>query len=341
MTLPVSLAAGATAFGRIVDSKGRPVTNAIVMRLARTVHTDSTGNFRLDHVAANDANATIRANDFELTDVSLDTTNFNAITLPRSIPIRGVIRDSFGSPISGRIEAGFEASGGVWHVERANVDVEGKFALRTIPAGVSIRLVASSRGYQVATHYLDPDASRADKFYLDLPADRSVTVEAFDVGLGRPVADAAILAYGDQELLPAVAQGAGFSLSGLDPDNDTFAIACAAGLRFTTFSFPSNATDVHVDLQPSRDRSVRVIDPSGNDVSGALIVWSAKMVEDPRVLVVVPAIGLPDHVQIPDFGLDGGGLAAQIVVTTGGTTTVVNDDPTQDSIVVMLGGSDQ
>jgi hypothetical protein len=339
--LPLSLDDGATATGRIVDSKGRAVTNAILTRLGRTIHTGSGGEFKLDHVSATDGRTTIRANDFVLTDVDLSTQDFNAITLPRSIPIRGVIRDHDGTPIAGRIEAGFEVNG-VWHVERTNADpVEGKFSLRTIPSGVAIRLVAGSRGYQVATHYLDPDASRSDKFYFDLPADRSVTVYPYDVDLGRPVSDAAVLAYGVQELLPGVEESVGFSLSGLDSDNDTAAIVCSAGLRFTTFSFSPNATEVHVEMQPARDRRVRVVDPSGNDVSDALVVWSARMNEDPRVLAVVPAIGLLDHVELPDYGLDGGGLDAQIVVTFDGTTTVVNDDPTKDEIVVVLGGSDQ
>ncbi len=340
LALPLALDDGATAFGRIVDSKGRPVTNAILMRLARTIHTDSNGNFKLEHVSATDGRATIRANDFVLTDVDLSTLEFNAITLSRSIPIRGVIRDHVGTPMAGRIEAGFEVNG-VWHVERTNVDVEGKFSLRTIPSGVAIRLVASSRGYQIATRFLDPDASRADKFYLDLPTDRSVTVYPYDVAFGRPVSDAAVLAYGLQELLPGVEETVGFSLSGLDSDNDTAAIVCSAGLRFTTFSFTPNATEVHVEMQPARDRRVRVVDPSGNAVSDALVVWSARMNEDPRVLAVVPAIGLSDHIQLPDFGLDGGGLDAQIVVTSKGTTVVVGDDPTKDEIVVVVGGSDQ
>lgn len=341
LALPLALEDGATAFGRIVDSKGRAVTNAILMRLGRTIHTDWNGDFKLEHVSATDGRATIRANDFVLTDVDLSTQDFNAITLARSIPIRGVIRDHDGTPIAGRIEAGFEVNG-AWHVERANVDaVEGKFSLRTIPSGVAIRLVASSRGYQVATRYLDPDASRSDKFYFDLPADRSVTVYPYDADLGRPVSDAAVLAYGSQELLPGVEETVGFSLSGVDSDNDTAAIVCSAGLRFTTFSFAPNATEVHVEMRAARDRRVRVVDPSGNDVSDALVVWSARMNEDPRVLAAVPAIGLPDHVQLPDFGLDGGGLVAQIVVTSNGTTTVVDDDPTKDEITVVLGGSDQ
>jgi len=339
--LPLALDDGATASGRIVDSKGRAVTNAILTRLGRTIHVGSSGEFNLDHVSATDGLTTIRANDFVLTDVDLSTQDFNAITLPRSIPIRGVIRDHDGTPIAGRIEAGFEVNG-VWHVERTNVDaVDGKFSLRTIPSGVAVRLVASSRGYQVATRYLDPDASRSDKFYFDLPADRSVTVFPYDFDLGRPVSDAAVLAYGVQELLPGVEESIGFSLSGLDPDNDTAAIVCSAGLRFTTFSFAPNATEVHVEMHPARDRRVRVVDPSGNDVSDALVVWSARMNEDPRVLAVVPAIGVLDHVELPDYGLDGGGLVAQIVVTSNGTTTVVDDDPTKDEIVVVLGGSDQ
>lgn len=340
-TLPLALDDGATASGRIVDSKGRAVTNAILTRLGRTIHVGSGGEFNLEHVSATDGRTTIRANDFVLTDVDLSTHDFNAITLPRSIPIRGVIRDHDGTPIAGRIEAGFEVNG-VWHVERTIADpVEGKFSLRTIPSGVAVRLVASSRGYQVAALYLDPDASRSDKFYFDLPADRSVTVFPYDVDLGRPVSDAAVLAYGEQELLPGVEESVGFSLSGLDSDNDTAAIVCSAGLRFTTFSFAPNATEVHVELQPARDRRVRVVDPSGNDVSDALVVWSARMNEDPRVLAVVPAIGLLDRVELPDYGLDGGGLDAQIVVTSNGTTTVVSDDPTKDEIVVILGGSDQ
>jgi hypothetical protein len=341
LALPLALEDGATAFGRIVDSKGRAVTNAILMRLNRTIHTDWNGDFKLEHVSATDGRATIRANDFVLTDVDLSTQDFNAITLSRSIPIRGVIRDHDGTPIAGRIEAGFEVNG-AWHVERANVDaVEGKFSLRTIPSGVAVRLVASSRGFQVATRYLDPDASRSDKFYFDLPADRSVTVFPYDVDFGRPVSDAEVLAYGSQELLPGVEETVGFSLSGLDADNDTAAIVCSAGLCFTTFSFAPNATEVHVEMRAARDRRVRVVDPSGNDVSDALVVWSARMNEDPRVLAAVPAIGLPDYVQLPDFGLDGGGLVAQIVVTSNGTTTVVDDDPTKDEITVVLGGSDQ
>jgi hypothetical protein len=338
--LPLALDDGATAYGRIVDSKGRPVTNAILTRLERTIHTGSNGEFKFEHVSATDGRATIRANDFVLTDVDLSTLEFNAITLSRSIPIRGVIRDHVGTPMAGRIEAGFEVNG-VWHVERTNVDVEGKFSLRTIPSGVAIRLVAGSRGYQIATRFLDPDASRADKFYLDLPTDRSVTVYPYDVAFGRPVSDAAVLAYGVQELLPGVEETVGFSLSGIDSDNDTAAIVCSAGLRFTTFSFAPNATEVHVEMQPARDRRVRVVDPSGNAVSDALVVWSARMNEDPRVLAVVPAIGLSDHIQLPDYGLDGGGLDAQIVVTSKGSTAVVKDDPTQDEIVVVVGGSDQ
>jgi len=62
------------------------------------------------------------------------------------------------------------------------------------------------------------------------------------------------------------------------------------------------------------------------------------MNKNPRVLAVVPAIGLSDHIQLPDFGLDGGGLDAQIVVTSKGTTVVVGDDPTKDEIVVVVGG---
>jgi hypothetical protein len=340
VSLPLTLDAGLTAYGRISDSKGRPVTNAILMRLARIVHTDPAGGFKLDHVSVDDARATIRANDFELTDVALSTSDFNELTLPRSIAIRGVIRDQFGAPMAGRIEAGFEAASGVWHVEHVDVDVEGKFALRTIPLDVPVRLVASTRGYQIATHFLDADASRSDKFYLDLPADRSVTVYPFDTGLGRPVNDAEVLAYGDQELLAGVEGSAGFTLNGLGSDFDTSAIACSVGLRFTVFTFPPNATDVHVDLQPARERHVRVIDATGNVVDDALILWSAKLTEDPRVLAVVPAIGVDDHVLLPDFGLDGGGLAAQIVVSAGGTTTVVDDDPTQDEMVVVV-GSDQ
>jgi hypothetical protein len=340
VSLQLTLDAGLTAYGRITDSKGRSVTNAILMRLARSVHTDPTGNFKLDHVSVDDARATIRANDFELTDVALSTSDFNSLTLPRSIAIRGVIRDQFGSPMAGRIEAGFEAASGAWHVEHVDVDVEGKFSLRTIPLDVPVRLVASSRGFQIATQFLDADASRVDKIYLDLPADRSVTVYPFDTGLGRPVNDAEVLAYGDRELLAAVEGSAGFSLNGLGSDFDTSAIACSTGLRFTVFTFPPNATDVHVDLQPARERHVRVVDATGNVLDDALILWSAKLTEDPRVLAVVPAIGVDDHVLLPDFGLDGGGLAAQIVVNVGGTTTVVDDDPTQDDMVVVV-GSDQ
>src|SRR6185436_13010998 len=131
---------GTSAGGRITDAHGRPINNAIVSNGLRTVFTDPFGKFSLSHVHASEILAGVRAEGFEDVDVNLSGDDENDITLERAAPFRGVIRDSDGSAIGGRVEAGFELNG-VWHVERASADRDGAFVLRTLPNDIGVRIV--------------------------------------------------------------------------------------------------------------------------------------------------------------------------------------------------------
>jgi hypothetical protein len=306
---------------------------------SRSVLTDRYGKFALHNVPTAGVRVFVHAEGFEDLDATLQTKDSNHVSLVSATTIRGVIRDAAGNSLLGRIEAGFELDG-IWRVERANVERDGLFALRTIPVGLPVRLVASASGHEIATQFLDVDADRGEQFQFNLATSSTVTVLPFDVGYGRPIDTATVLALAPDELVAGVEHPEEITLDGLDANTTNSAIASAPGLRYTAFYIAPNVGVVHVDLQPAHERHLHVVDDSGRDIADALVVWCARSGDSNRFLSVVSVVRASDGYELPDFGPDGGGLMAQLVVFASGQTVVVVDDPTRDDTVVTVSSDD-
>jgi hypothetical protein len=331
----VALDAGANISGRVVDRYGHSIAGAMLDDGARVVFTDHYGKFVLHNAPTAGISVFVRAEGFEDLDATLQGNGSNRISLVAATAISGVIRDAAGDPILGRIEAGFELDG-AWRVERASVDRDGLFSLKTIPLGVAVRLVASSSGHETASTFLDVGADRSQKVYFDLASSGTVTVYPYDTGLGRPLDTAAVFALAPDELVAGVEHAENLTLDGLDPNLTNHAISWAPGLRITSFDVAPNVDVLHVDLDTARERHLQVLDDRGRDLSGALVLWGARPRDSTRFLALVPAVRTDDGFELPDFGLDGGNLNAEIVIVANGQTVIVVDDPLRDETTVSI-----
>ena len=335
VTVDVALDAGANLSGRVIDRYGHSIAGAMLDDGSRVVFTDHYGKFVLHNVPSTGASVFVRAEGFEDLDATVQGSGSNRITLVPATAISGVIRDAGGDPILGRIEAGFELDG-TWRVERANVDRDGLFSLKTIPLGVAVRLVASSSGHETASTFLDVGADRSQKIYFDLASSASVTVDPYDTGLGRPLATASVLALAPDELVAGIEHSENLTLDGLDPSLTNHAISWAPGLRVTSFDVAPNVGEVHVDLDTARERHLQVLDDRGRDVAGALVLWGARPRDSTRFLALLPVVRTDEGFELPDFGLDGGNLNAEIVIVANGQTVIVVDDPVRDETTVSI-----
>jgi hypothetical protein len=334
--LNLALDAGTTISGRIVDRYGHSISGAMIDDGSRTVFTDRFGKFAMHNVPTTGISVFVHAEGFEDADATLQVKDSNRITLVTSTTIRGVIRDAEGVPILGRIEADYELDG-AWRVARANVDRDGLFTLRTVPLDVPVRLVAGSNGHESAALFLDAGADRNQQLTFDLAASDTVTVYPYDTGYGRPIDTASLLALAEEELVAGVEHHDSMTLDGLDASTTNHAIAWTAGLRVTPFDVDPNVGVVHVDLAPARERHLHVLDDRGRDISSALVMWGARPRDSTRFLALVPVVRTGEGYELPDFGLDGGGMNAEIVVVANGQTLVVVDDPMRDETTVTIG----
>jgi hypothetical protein len=335
LPLDLALADAATVNGKLTDHSGHAVSGALVDDGSRSVITDHNGKFVLRNVPTTGVRVFIQAEGFEDVDATLQGRDTNRISLDIATTIRGTIRAASGETLVGRIEAGFELDG-IWRVERANVDRSGEFALRTVPLDVPVRLVASSGGHLIGATFIDAGADRSAPFDFALNASNTVTVFPFDLGYGRPIDTATVLATAPDELVAGVELVESITLDGLDSSATNHAITWAPGLRYTAFDVAPNVGVVYVDMQPAHERHVHVVDDLGNDLADALVVWSARPSDSTRFLSVVPAVRAADGYELPDYGLDGSGLIAQITVVALGQTVIVVDDPTRDDTVVTV-----
>lgn len=336
--LNLALDPGAMASGRIVDRYGHSISGALVDDGSRIVFTDHYGKFVLHNIPADGATVFVHAEGFEDLDATVLGDNSNRITLVTATAISGVIRDAGGNPLLGRIEAGFELDGS-WRVERANVDRDGRFSLKSIPLAVAVRVVASSNDHETASTFLDVGADRSSQITFDLLARDTVTVYPFDTGFGRPIDTAGVLALAPEELVAGVEHPDNLTLDGLDPNQTNHAITWAPGLQVTPFDVAPNVDVIHVDLATARERHVLVLDDRGRDLSDALVLWAARPRDSTRYLAFIPAVRTDEGFELPDFGLDGSGLNAEIVVVANGQTLTVVDDPMRDETTVTITSS--
>jgi hypothetical protein len=331
-----------TVHGKIVDSKGKSITNALVSDALRGVLTDKYGRFTLRHVPTDDARAFIHVDGFEdcAVTLSIDDDGANQFTLTKSTALTGTVYDSSGAPIKGSIEVDFEL-GGQWHIEHFSADSDGTFELHSIPVDLPVRLIANASWNGAAALFLDANEGRDDGHDFNLPPFRSAMIYPFDVEYGQPISGSHVLGLGTDLLLPGIELSGGVLLGTLPSDHDIHAVVWATGLQCTPFDLAANATGAQVDLSPARERHLHVIAADGSVVPDAIVVWVARPRDDSRLLTVLPVSAEPDGYELPDFGLDGGGLSAQVVVYARGETASAVDDPVRDDLVITLTGSGQ
>jgi len=294
----VTVPAGATLAGTVVDAQGKPAASARVrvqvksdgMRWgrARQVYSNDQGRFEMKNLPAKvvEAMALHDRGSSENLEVELTATAPAEVTLQLSNTgvIAGVVVDEAGEPVEGAQVSGWPSFGGRrgqrgpgrFGGSEELTDAGGRFVLRGLAEGTySLRATPPGSSGMGRLWFRDSvDAEVGDQnVRLVLPADGAVTGKVEFANGEAPEAFAVGFGFGAPT--PFVSRDGSFTLTDLPPRNYSFVIRGIGfdDKRIGEVSVEAGKTKDLGTITVSRGRRIagRVVDASGSPVQGALI----------------------------------------------------------------------
>ena len=278
--------------GRVVDTTGRPIQEAVVETGGDLVQTDADGRFTFDHIGPGTHELTAHADghvraglDDSLTvEIGPESSSKEAVlVLSRAASIEGRVVAAGDSVEDAVISLSYLHSEGIdgssldpWvDADVAHTDADGRFTLNSIPPGRLKLLVEADDAYAESEElYLRPGGS-ADDVYVDLAPSGVLHGSVLD-DTGAPV-DAEITlesSYADQPSHHLTTRDGTFSIDALPEGYYSIQISAEGFLLQTiddVFVTADEPRTIEIALQRSQGLVGRVIEPDGTPVADAQV----------------------------------------------------------------------